>query len=135
MKKVISLILVLVMCAAIFAGCGNSGSNAAAGGNGVANNGTSNNGTSNNGASNSDTTNTGIVGTWEGDEAGETVTYTFKADGTFVADYVSGTYTISGDKITLTSNVNGQEIKIFDNATFSIEGNTLKMGECTYTKK
>ena len=118
MKKMISLVLVLVLCATLFAACGTSSGNAGNGGNGG------------NGASEN-----GIVGTWAGQEAGMDVTYTFKADGTFVADYASGTYTISGDKITLTTDMNGQEYKLFDNVSFSVNGNTLTIDSYTYTKQ
>lgn len=81
------------------------------------------------------TTENSIVGTWKGEEAGETITYTFKADGTFSADYTSGTYTISGDHITLITNIGGQEIALFDNVSFSVNKNTLTMAEYTYTKQ
>lgn len=76
-----------------------------------------------------------IVGTWQGEEADEIVTYTFKADGTFNADYTSGTYTISGNTITLIANIGGEEFKIFDNVAFSVDKNTLTMAGYTYTRQ
>lgn len=119
MKKLISIVLALVLCATLFAACGNDGGNAATKENGASQNGTSEN---------------SIVGTWTGKEVDMDVTYTFKADGTFTADYASGTYTISGDKITITANMNGQEFKLFDNVAFSVNGNTLTIDQYTYTK-
>jgi len=131
MKKIISMILVFVMCMALLVGCGDSDSNSGGKSSGKSkNNSSSNAATKANGK-----TENSIVGSWEGDEAGETITYTFKANGTFSASYVSGTYTVSGNKITLAADLNGQEMKIFDNVSFSINGNTLKMGDYTYTKK
>ena len=118
MKKFVSIVLVLALCAALFAACGASGGNAGNGGNGG------------NGAAGN-----GIVGTWAGQEAGMDVTYTFKADGTFTASYASGTYTISGDKITLTCSMEGQEFKLFDNVSYSVNGNTLTIDDYTYTKQ
>ena len=120
MTKMISFVLIFVLCATLFAACGN-----------IDGNGTpKENGTSQNGASQNP-----IVGTWTGKEADMDVTYTFKADGTFAADFASGTYTISGDKITITAYFGDQEIILFDNSTFSINGNTLTIDNNTYTKQ
>ena len=120
MKKLISVVLVFVLCATLFAACGNINGNVTP----------EENGTSQNGASQNP-----IVGTWTGKEADMDVTYTFNADGTFTADYASGTYTISGDKITVTARFGDQEINLFDNVTFSINGNTLTIDNNTYTKQ
>ncbi len=76
-----------------------------------------------------------IVGTWEGDENGETISYTFKANGTFSCDYASGTYTLNNGKITLVAEIGGSEIVIFDAVDCSVSGNTLTMSVYTYTKK
>ena len=122
MKKVVSLSLALLVLALLFVGCaGPSGNtNTPAGSTNTPGSGTSDN---------------SIVGTWEGEEADETVTYTFKADGTFDAGYATGTYTISGSSITLVTDINGLEVKLFDNADFAVNGNTLTMGPYTYTRK
>ena len=128
MKKVVSLSLALLVLALLFVGCaGPSGNtNTPAGSTNTPGSGTSDN---------------SIVGTWEGEEADETVTYTFKADGTFEetctcgAEYATGTYTISGSSITLVTDINGLEVKLFDNADFAVNGNTLTIGPNTYTRK
>jgi len=114
MKKLISFVLVLVLSATLFAACGNAANDE-------------------NGKSHA--SQNSIVGTWKGAEADTEVTYAFKADGTFTADYASGTYTVSGDRITLTASVGGQEIKLFDNVPYSVNGNTLTMDTYTYTKQ
>ena len=113
MKKLISVVLVFVLCATLFAACGNINGNVTPEENGASQN--------------------PIVGTWTGKEADMDVTYTFKADGTFTADFASGTYTISGDKITVTARFGDQEINLFDNVTFSINGSTLSIDNYTYT--
>lgn len=125
MKKVVSLSLALLVLALLFVGCaGPSGNtNAPAGSTNTPGSGTSDN---------------SIVGTWEGEEADETVTYTFKADGTFEetctcgAEYATGTYTISGSSITLVTD--GHKVLV-DNAYFAVNGNTLTIGANTYTRK
>ena len=114
MKKIVSLMLILIVCAFCFAGCSASG------------------GGTNNDAKTPEKL---IIGSWKGVESGEEITYTFKADGKFTTDYASGTYTISGNNITLVTNVSGQEIKLFDNVAFSIKDDTLTIGESTYKKQ
>ena len=128
MKRVVSLSMALLVLALLFVGCaGPSGNtNAPAGSTNTPGSGTSDN---------------SIVGTWETEISGRTYTRTFNADGTFEvnctggAEYATGTYTISGSSITLVTDINGLEVKLFDNADFAVNGNTLTIGPNTYTRK
>jgi len=77
-----------------------------------------------------------IVGVWEVTQTMEgvgdiTMTMTFNADGTMSSGAygvsVSGTYTISGDKLTTQSNIDG--IDTTEVVTFRVEGNQLTIIE------
>ncbi len=139
MKKLVLFILVL-SCIAILVACGGGSTNNDAvppSGNNSSDNAQSpsNDDASDNGQTQTATVNDLIIGTWSGDENGESITYTFKKDGTFSANYCSGTYTISGDKITLVADMGDTDLTLFDNEPVSVSGNTLNIAHYSYTKQ
>ena len=76
-----------------------------------------------------------IVGTWQG-VVNPSVQVVCTDDGKYIAkdqtDNVIGTYSISGNKITINSDFDG--LKIRDTYIFSIEGDKLTIGSLTYKR-
>lgn len=74
--------------------------------------------------------NSSIVGTWIGEEEGESVEFTFNADGTgamkVMGMSIDTTYKTEGEKLALTISLLGMEET--QDCTYSVKGDTLKLG-------
>ena len=110
MKKIVSLLLVLLLCCFALTACGDSGS-------------TKNGGSDKTASSEKEdaASDNPLVGTWKYDGSSLNYTYVFKADGTGTYFGEDFTYTVDGNKLSILREGNTAPFE----TEFSIEGNKL----------